>query len=94
MISAMLNTIRETIWELNPERAAQLQRSGELQQMLDDYQDQITQARNEAAMAIQKQPTDQFSGCLDRLQKTEQAARGAGEVVMSQIIEEVNYLYR
>ena len=84
-------TIRNLIQEANPKEYAQMQASGELDQVLQDYQEQIVHARTQAARraragADQSEPNQPMAAM-------NMAALSAQEIQLAQIKEEILNLY-
>ena len=83
--------------ELNPEKAAVLDRQGRLEPMLWEYQEQINQAAAQAAgearRELQKRDREAGQDPQKMSQWMQQASLQAKEIEQAQIIEEVQSLF-
>ena len=86
-----LTTIRQQIHDLNPQKAKQLEQSGQMQEILDEYDEQIVEqgidAARQARLDNQGQPQELL------IQAQEMAVEKANEIALTQIMEELQLLY-
>ena len=84
-------TIRNLIQEANPKQYAQMQASGELDQVLQDYQEQVVHARTQAARKARAGAD--LSQSNQPMAAMHMAALSAQEIQLAQISEEILNLY-
>jgi len=86
-----LTTIRQQIHDLHPQKAKQLDQSGQMQEILDEYDEEIVEEGIDAARQVglynQGQPQDLL------MQAQEMAVEQANEIALAQIMEELQLLY-
>ena len=93
-MAAYLQTIRETLQELNPAEYQNLAQSGELEPMLQEFSQQVQSARSDASRGARKEaeargdtdPTE-IAALMHR------AARSAQEIALSLIVEDLTSQY-
>ena len=88
---AYLTTIREQIEDLNPKEYRRMQANGELDQVLEEYLEQVKYARTAAARAARKQAD--LDDPNEPAASMNMAAMMAQEFAMAEIMEELDLLY-
>jgi len=85
-------TIAETIKDLNPAKYQAMNKSGDLDVITWEYQEQIMEVASRAATIAVRALTNPTT--LESTQAMQQAASQATEIELSQILEEVTNLYQ
>ena len=95
MIYHRIQTIRNQIHELEPDQAMQLEKSGQMEVILWEYQEQMIEAATQAAMAYKKAALKENpkTNMEVIIQGQEMTSRAAEEIEQAQIMEELNYMY-
>ena len=91
-----METFRQRMTELNPQKVRQLEQQKELEPMLWEYQQQINQAAAQAAAQARQalqQKDSQYDDPVRLSQLMQQAATQAKEIAQAQIIEEIQLLF-
>ena len=91
MIHHRVQTIRERIHELAPEKARLMEQSGEMEKVLAEYQEEMEQQALELALEARRANEGEHPEAV-RMERERAYATGA-EIAQAQILEEVEAIY-